>query len=463
MFRALATLLVALAPRVSAQAVALACENYADTATSVDIDIQESGILHPSTLAVDTGSWVYFADDDVNKIVRFTGDSTTPTFEVLAESATFGSISGICLSPFDQSLFVVDKLNSSLFVVPCVTVFTPENANQGPYCQKYGTYTGQYQVTLQQPSRCSVDKAGNVYVTQGSEVVQINSTEYSNKKYSISGALALAPITMDLETMDLYIGDSAAANIYRIPCTKMSYDGKSCLSLDFDNPVKPSTSGQTFKSASGLQLNRGQDTGEFDLIVSDSSTANILSISHPKTSSGTASLLVKLSATDSPADIFLDPLRYDIIIAEPMYSLSVMNPGALARLVCNDVEYAPSPSVGPVGTTTTKPNPSSSGMSGGSVFILIVAIVVIVYFGGGALFMRLTRQQCTIPNMQMWRNFAALVADGWFFAISCGQRRGGGGPPTPYEAGHTDSKATTTGATSDGPSYDNYDAMSDDL
>jgi hypothetical protein len=64
----------------------------------------------------------------------------------------------------------------------------------------------------------------------------------------------------------------------------------------------------------------------------------------------------------------------------------------------------------------------------------------------------------------MWAGFIALVSDGAHFVISCGKRRGGG-PPTPYEAGHIESRATTSagGGSGSGPAYGHYDAMSDDL
>ena len=452
---------VSLAPAlVNANAVALACGEYATTPSSVDINLTMSGILKPSIVTVDTGQWVYFASDTVNKLVRFTGDSVKPTFEVLGQTTQFGSISGICLSPKDQSLYVVDKLNSSLFVIPCLKTAEPSNPKSGPYCSQYADYTAQFEAPLQQPSRCAVDKAGNIYVTQGTAVVLVNSTAFAYKTLDLagSGALSLEAVTVDLEDFDVYVGDSAQGKIFRLPCNKIDTSGTQCTDLS-TTTTSPSTEPVTIRGTSGLALNRGEGFGDFDLVVSDSNTAQIVSVSHPKSSTkSVGTTLVQLTSTNAPVDIAIDPIRFDLVIAEPKYTLPGI--GALERLVCNDEVFSPSPSVGPQTTTmpanSTTIGPASQNMTGGDVFLLILFVGLVVYLGGGALFYRLTTQEWQIPNRAFWVSFGSLIRDGFFFAICC--RR----PNSSSSYGSY--KASTDATDSDvGPAYENADTFHDDL
>lgn len=446
--------------QASAAAVALACAEYDQTTTPVDINVTESGITKPSVVAVDTGEWVYYADNTNNKIVRFTGDSVKPTFEVLAAGSFFGSISGICLSPKDQAMYVADSLNNTLFIVPCIATAQPSNPKTGPYCSKYADYSGQFEVPLNRPARCAVDKNNNIFITQNSDqLVIINQTNFSYTTRTVAGATALGPVVVDLFDLDVYVGDITKDTIYRLPCTRKDADGIQCMELSND-AVNPKTAPVTILSSSGLALNRGDGTGDFELLVADSTSSKIVAINHPKSatqSSGT--LLVQLEGNDAPADIALDPLRFDVVIAEPMYALET--PGRLSRLVCSDEVFAPSPAAAPGTTTkpatTAAPSPTNGDMSAGSVFLLILFLVALVYFGGGLIFFKVTQQRWAIPNEQMWRNFGALVMDGAGFAFCCRK------PTVPSPYGNTARAKASTDGDFASPKYENYDAMHDDL
>ena len=450
--------------QASAAAVALACAEYDQATTPVDINVTESGITKPSVVAVDTGEWVYYADNTNNKIVRFTGDSVKPTFEELAAGSFFGSISGICLSPKDQAMYVADALNNTLFIVPCIATAQPSNPKTGPYCSKYADYSGQFEVPLDRPARCAVDKNNNIFITQNSDqLVIINQTNFSYTTRTVAGATALGPVVVDLFDLDVYVGDITKDTIYRLPCTRKDADGIQCMELSTD-AVSPKTAPVTISSSAGLALNRGDGTGDFELLVADSTSSKIVAINHPKSatqSSGT--LLVQLPANDAPADIALDPLRFDVVIAEPMYALET--PGRLSRLVCNDEVFAPSPAAAPgshtttaaATTTTPAPSPTNGNMSAGSVFLLILFLIALVYFGGGAIFFKVTQQRWAIPNEQMWRNFGALVVDGAGFAFCCRK------PTVPSPYNNTAKAKASTDSDFASPQYENYDAMHDDL
>lgn len=469
-----------------AQAVAKACADYDGTTTPVDINITESGVTKPSAVQVDTGEWVYFADNTVSKIVRFTGRNTTPVFENIGGNAYFGSISGICLSPQDQSLFATDLLNNTLFVIPCVLHGQPANPKTGPYCKKYADYHGVFDdVPLSRPTQCAVDKGGNIFVTQNSpDLVIINQSNFSYSVRTIPDA-TLGPVAVDLTDFDVYLGDSVKSTLYRLPCNQVDATGTQCMSLDSSAAgiTNPNPAPVTIRMASGLALNRGDGTGDFDLLVSDSTSAQVVSISHPKSSTkSSGTTLTQMLPENAPADIALDPILFDVVIAEPKYALQTA--GALERLVCTTEVYAPSPAVtttaGPRPTPTTTSSTSSTtagptGMSPGSVFLLLLFLALLVYFGGGAIFLRVTTQRFGVPNEQMWRNLMGLVTDGFYFAFCCGRRPAG---HVPYDGGKlggagsarnsTSPRATTTGRQGDddlisGPKYENYDAMHDDL
>jgi hypothetical protein len=451
---AVVALLALLTPvSVSAGTVALACAQYDTTVTPVEINYTQSGILQPTSVKVDTGEWVFFASNSVSKIVRYASATVTPTFQVIGASASFLTISGLCLSPKDQSLFVTDSENNTLTVIPCLNVGEPKNPRSGPFCTNYASYHLVYSVPLNQPSRCAVDKANNIYITQGSnQVIMVNSSNFSYSTITVPGAMALSPVAVDLTEYDVYFGDSSQAKLFRLPCTKIDAKGTQCLS--FGTVTNPSALPVVIQSTSGLALNRGEGSGDFDLIISDYKSSQIVSISHPKSTQSSGTLLLALPAQNAPYDIALDPIRFDIVVAEPEFSLPTH--GSLVRLPCATEVYAPSPAVST--TTTTTPAPAApSGMSPGSVFLLILFLLVLVYFGGGAIFKRVSTQRWVIPNEQMWRNFGGLVTDGFYFAFCCGKKPG---PHVPYDGG----KVKTTGAhEGTGPQYDRYDAVEDDL
>ena len=454
---AVVALLALWAPvRVSAGTVALACAQYDTVVTPVEINYTQAGILQPTTVKVDTGEWVFFASNSVSKIVRYLSATVTPTFQVIGASATFLAISGMCLSPKDQSLFVTDSLNNTLTVIPCLAVGQPKNPRSGPFCATYANSHLTYNVPFNQPSRCAVDKANNIFVTQQSnQVIMVNSSNFSYSTITVPGAVALSPVAVDLTEYDVYFGDAAQAKLFRLPCNKIDSKGTQCLSLS-TTPTNPSALPVVIQGTSGLVLNRGEGSGDFDLIISDYKSSQIVSIAHPKSAQSSGTVLLLLPAQNAPDDIALDPIRFDIVVAEPEFSLSTH--GQLVRLPCAQEVYAPSPAVTTQSTTTTNPTPAApTGMSPGSIFLLILFLVALVYFGGGAIFMRVTQQRWSVPNEQLWRNFGGLVTDGFYFAFCCGKKPGA---HVPYDGGKI---TTKTGAQEVGPQYDRYDAVEDDL
>jgi hypothetical protein len=338
----------------TSSSTSVSCAAFSDTPEQEAVNIGVFGTFNPNVVAVDNGQWIFYADSGQSNITRYrskqaallhesglsadmiTNSSTGSEYiyQSIGHSAGLKSISGLCVSPFDHSLYAVDHTLGFIIRVGCAQVVISHESS-ATYCGIYDDNATVIFDAVFQPSQCAVDTGGNIFLTQGSNLIlRIKSDGSVVTGIPVSGSISLSAITIDSETMDLYLADASRPVLWQLSCDEVDSTTGSCLQYS-ETPTSPIVKLDNFTAATGLALNGHPSSSVFQLIITDGVEHMIIAINNPHLAdNATTAVLAHLPHAQTPSDIALDPFSFDAIIAQPMIT---GQGGFVSRLYCSHV------------------------------------------------------------------------------------------------------------------------------